>query len=361
VRIYPALALGVIFFLSVSAAGGAVILEKNVELRPMPLGPFVRTGDGRLFTVDMENHALWSADGGKTWTTEAIVDGEKFAIREERAIVRTRRGVILIATMNAKESFFGWNKETFDAPGARRPTYVIRSPDDGRTWEAPRMLHEDYTGAIRDMIETTDGTVVFTSMKMRHNPGRHTVMTYRTTDDGKTWQASNVIDRGGVGHHGGVTEATIVQRRDGTLWMLIRTNWKVFWQATSRDGGLTWTDVGPTTIGASSAPGLVKRLASGRLILLWNRYFPEGQTSYPETGGDNQWSEVPVSNHRVELSAAFSEDDGRTWSTPRVLARVDKNWLAYPYLFEATAGELWITTMQGGMRAVIREADFARQ
>ena len=355
---YLGLALAAIVVHSAVAASAAVILEKNVELRPMPQGPFVRTGDGRLFTVDMANNGLWSSDRGKTWTPTPIVDGNKFAIREERAIVRTARGVILIATMNAKESVFGWNKETFDAPNARRPTYVIRSTDDGKTWEAPRMLHEDYTGAIRDMIETSDGTVVFTSMKMRHDPGRHTVMTYRTTDDGVTWQASNVIDRGGVGHHGGVSEATIVERRDGTLWMLIRTNWKVFWQATSSDGGLTWTDVGPTTIGASSAPGLVKRLASGRLILLWNRYFPEGQTTYPETGGDKQWSEVPVSNHRVELSAAFSDDDGRTWSKPAVLARVDKNWLAYPYLYEASPGELWITTMQGGMRAVIRERDF---
>jgi hypothetical protein len=237
---------------------------------------------------------------------------------------------------------------------------VIRSPDDGKTWEPPRMLHEDYTGAIRDMIETTEGAVVFTSMKLRNNPGRHTVLTYRTTDDGVTWQPSNVIDQGGIGHHGGVSEATVVERRDGTLWMLIRTNWKVFWQATSRDGGLTWTDIGPTKIDASSAPGLVKRLASGRLILLWNRYFPEGQTTYPETGGDNLWSEVPVSNHRAELSAAFSDDDGRTWSKPAVLARIDKEWLAYPYLYEASPGELWITTMQGGLRAAIREKDFAR-
>ena len=37
-----------------------------------------------------------------------------------------------------------------------------------------------------------------------------------------------------------------------------------------------------------------------------NRPYPEGKSEFPLTGGDGQWSEVPVSNHRNELSAAFS-------------------------------------------------------
>ena len=32
--------------------------------------------------------------------------------------------------------------------------------------------------------------------------------------------------------------------------------------------------------------------------------------------------------------------------------------LAYPYLFEASPGELWLTTMQGEVRLKLREADF---
>lgn len=340
-------------------ATAAVLVSEKVTVKPLPQGPFVRLADGSLLTVDLDHSVLVADPEGKTWTARPFLDPATFKLRPERALIRTKQGVLVLAFMNEKENHFGWNPETFDAPEARRPTYVIRSPDDGRTWEVPQMLHADYTGAIRDIIETSDGTIVFTTMKMAHHPGRHTVMTYRSSDQGRSWTPSNVIDRGGIGHHGGLVEPTLVELKDGRLWMLIRTNWKEFWQAYSTDGGATWKEVGPSGIGASSAPGLVKRLASGRLVLLWNRYFPEGATDFPLSGGDNQWSEVPVSNHRVELSIAFSEDDGKTWSTPRVIAKVNKNWLAYPYLFEARPGELWITTMQGGLRSTLLEADFA--
>ncbi len=335
--------------------------ERRVTAMPgLPMGPFTRLADGGILTVDTAHNLLLSNDEGRTWASRPFLDAEKFAVRPERALMRTRSGTVILAFMNDKEKRgWTWDANTSDAPDARIQTYVIRSADGGRTWEPPQPLHDDWTGAIRDIIQTRDGTVVFTTMKMQHNPGRHSVLTYRSTDDGRSWQPSNVIDRGGIGHHAGVTEATLEELRDGRIWKLLRTNWKVFWQAFSRDEGLTWQDVGPTGIDASSAPGLLKRLASGRLILIWNRYFPEGQSSFPLSGGDNQWSEVPVSNHRLELSIKFSNDDGRTWTDPVVIARIKKGSLAYPYLFEARPGELWITTMQGGLRVKLHERDFA--
>ena len=65
-----------------------------------------------------------------------------------------------------------------------------------------------------------------------------------------------------------------------------------------------------------------------------------------------------MSNHRLELSIKFSDDDGKTWTQPVVIARNAQGWLAYPYLFEAQPGELWITTMQGGLRVKLKEQDF---
>ena len=76
------------------------------------------------------------------------------------------------------------------------------------------------------------------------------------------------------------------------------------------------------------------------------------------TGGDGLWSEVPVSNHREEMSLAFSDNDGKSWTRPVVLARQQGKWLAYPYVFEYQPGELWLTTMQGGVRLRLNEKDF---
>ena len=146
----------------------------------------------------------------------------------------------------------------------------------------------------------------------------------------------------------------------------MRTNWGTFWEAFSDDEGLSWKEIKPTGIAASSAPGQLKRLASGKLVLIWNRRFPDGKDTYPLRGGDNQFSEVAASNHREELSIAYSDNDGKTWSKPKVIAKshvvqnkdTTKAWISYPYIFEVKPGELWVTTMQGDLRMKLIEKDF---
>lgn len=337
--------------------------------KPLPTdkqGPFVRISDRAILTIDTTASYV-SMDHGKTWSDgrPLFSNGENIRVSNERALFRTRDGAIIAAFMNLAERHWTWSDKLGDAPDARLPTYVMRSLDNGKTWQDVQKMHDEWTGAVRDMIQTKDGRIIFTAMKFRHNPGRHSVLTYSSTDEGKTWTPSNLIDLGGAGHHGGVTEPTLTELPDGRVWMLIRTNRGEFWSAYSHDGGQFWRVIQPSGIPASSAPGLLKRLASGRLMLVWNRPFPDGKSEWPLSGGDNRWSATPVSNYREELSVAFSDDDGSSWSNPVVIAhRRDTKatgsarWVAYPYVFEASPGELWITTMQGGLRARINEADF---
>lgn len=340
---------------------GGIRLESRVQEMPgLEMGPFVRLDDKTILTVDEAQSALVSKDDGRTWQKHPIfAEPARYAIRPERALVRTAKGIVILAFLNEKEAAnWNWDTKTSDAPRAKLPTYAVRSLDGGKTWQDLQKLHDDWTGAIRDIIQTRDGRVVFTSMMMLHDPGRHATVTYSSADEGKTWKRSNLIDLGGQGHHSGAMEPTLEQLRDGRLWMLIRTNLGSFWEATSNDG-VFWRTLGPTSIDASTSPGMLKRLQSGRLALIWNRWFPEGKTDFPLHPGDKQFSEVPVSAHRMELSIMFSDDDGKTWTTPVVLARLAKGSLAYPYLFESRPGELWITTMQGGLRAKLFEKDFA--
>ncbi|RRB07475.1 sialidase family protein [Larkinella rosea] len=345
-----------------TTTSGSWIADKVQEIPGLKMGPFVRLADGGILTV-LKTKSLISKDEGKTWTEYTIFnDPEKFEISEERALIRTKKGAIILACMNLKErANWNWQKEISDSPDAKLPTYTVRSLDGGKTWQDVQKLHDEWTGAIRDMIETKDGSIVFTSMMMQHNPGRHSVLTYSSKNDGKSWTRSTIIDLGGTGHHGGVTEATVEQLKDGRLWLLLRTNWGSFWEAYSKDDGVTWSGFNPTKISASSAPGLLKRLKDGKLVLVWNRRFPEGKVEYKLSGGDNQWSEVPASNHRDELSIAFSSDEGKTWSKPVVFAeRGTQPRLSYPYIFEEKPGLLWITVMQGELRVKLEEKDFLR-
>src|ERR1017187_2428109 len=143
------------------------------------IGPFIRLRDGSILTV-RENDAQCriSKDEGKTWADYRIFNSPNYAIWSP-VVIQSRSGVVILGFSNGKEKAnWNWNKVTHDSPNAILPAHVIRSLDGGRTWQDAQKLHEDWTGMNSDMKETTDGHVVFATMMMRHNPGRHTVVTY---------------------------------------------------------------------------------------------------------------------------------------------------------------------------------------
>lgn len=353
-------------------AGELRIHPQAEHLEGLPMGPFAILPDDSLMTVedtDKAVNALISSDDGRSWSKFPIFqEPMKYTIRPERALVCTREGTVILAFMNdAERAGWKWNPESRDSPDAQLPTYSVRSLDGGQSWETPQKLHSEWTGAIRDAIQTRDGTVVFTSQMLLHNPGRHATVTYASNDEGKTWQRSNIIDLGGIGHHDGATEASLVERNDGSLWMLLRTNWGRLWQAESQNVGEYWHPIGPTTLDSATAPAILERLQSGRIFVAWNRYYWEGTDAFPKYGGDNQATGTVTSNNRQELSVACSDDDGKTWTEPVVVATVVPNAdgtyprkeVSYPYVFERRPGEIWLTTWRGpGLRVKIFERDF---
>ena len=354
--------------LSHKTSEGIRIHEKAEDMPHLPVGRFAHMpGDDRIFALacrfpsgDEPGRVLVSSDGGVTWepTSPFSPDGALHPT-DSGAFMCTAKGTLVAAFCNRAEMTKSeWSPALPDASAWRLPTYVARSLDCGRTWRDVQKLHDEWTGANRDMIQTRDGRIVFSSMKLLGNPGRHSVLTYASDDEGVTWTASNVIDLGGNGHHGGVTEATLIELKDGRLLKYIRTNWGQLWRALSSDGGRSWHPYGPAGIDASSTPGFLERLSSGRIVLVWNRRFPEGKDTWPPQGGDGVWSATPASNFRKELSISFSEDECETWSPPVVIARVEEREVSYPYVFEYEPGALWVTAHRFNLRMRLNEADF---
>jgi hypothetical protein len=350
----------------VATRAGWIELESRVAwMKSLPLGPFVRLADDSILAVG-ETDALASRDEGVSWEARPLFGpGQNLKVSTERGLVRTANGALVLVFMNMADYKWAWNAEkSLPEPGTRLPVWSIRSLDDGRTWTDAQMIYDGYCGDIHDMVQTRSGHIVAPVQELLYEDGRHALRPRYSTDDGKTWHRTNLLDIGGRGHHDGLIEGTLVELRDGRLWMLCRTNLQRFWSAYSDNNGEDWRVLQPSDIAASSAPGTIKRLQSGRLILVWNRPLPDGGADVPPeawTGGDNQWSDVRVSNYRAELSVAFSSDDGKTWSEPAVVARradVPGASLAYSYVFEPRPGELWVTTMQGDVRLAFREAEF---
>lgn len=342
----------------VVASGGASGEERWTHPLCKPLavvknGPFVELGDGSLMTVDNDGARI-SKDDGATWSDpQPVYSGVKMGhVGHVGQILRTRDDALVVVYLDFNTRRWDWD----DAKGAPRTpdacrleVWAIRSTDGGRTWVDQQRLLDGYNADFTGFLQTRSGRIVVTLEHLVADPAHWAVCSFVSDDDGKTWQRSNWIDLGGHGHHDGATEPTAVELSDGRLLMLIRTSLDRFWEAYSYDQGRYWRVIQPSPIDASSAPGHLIRLRSGRLALAWNRLGPQGQTpslekSLTKTPKPSPASEVPASWHREELSLAFSEDDGTSWTKPIAIAREKGGQVAYPYLFERRPGELWVFT-----------------
>ena len=238
---------------------------------------------------------------------------------------------------------------------------------DGRTrWNEPRMVYHGAVGALRGLAVTTSGRIVipFSTADPTRKAGPPIGYFYTTSiasdDDGATWQVSPsrltapCTDGYNGGNYGAV-EPTIVELRDGRLWMLIRTQTGRRYESFSSDQGSTWRDAVPSRFYGSNSPAMLRRLNDGRLLVVWNnaQVGPkhEGQGVY---GG------------RDALHAALSDDDGRTWRGYREVYRDPtrhgegvelRNDRGTAYSDAQQAGDGWIVLATGqgeGRRAILR-------
>ena len=325
-----------------------------------PIGPFIDLPDGTVLCVQ-DDAALVTRDDGKTWTPVGKLFGNrKMKVRPEQALIRTKSGALVCIFLDDLDKRWKWDnaKNTHDGD-VHLFTWSIRSTDEGKTWTDLTRVQDGYSGAVRDVIQTESGNLVLPGQKYLTDTYRHATIPYVSSDDGKTWRATGLLDIGGHGHHDGSIESCAVQLRDGRVWMLLRTNMDYLYQSFSADNGVTWSPLSATTIDASSSPAIIKRLKSGRLVLAWNRLWLDGQTSGPRRNGLNAAARE-ASWQREELALALSDDDGKTWSKPAIIARAPGKRVSYPYLFERRPGVLWVTTMQGDLRAELNESDFVK-
>lgn len=146
--------------------------------------------------------------------------------------------------------------------------------------------------------------------------------TYVSDNDGRTWQRSNIVTapdhhpggfhKGTRWNHGAV-EPTVVELKDGQLWMLMRTAQDRHYESFSEDGGLTWSESHPSVFYGTITMPTIGRLSDGRLLFFWcnTTPLPEMKTA---TG---VWDDVFT--NRDAAHVAISEDDGKTWQGFREL------------------------------------------
>jgi hypothetical protein len=140
-----------------------------------------------------------------------------------------------------------------------------------------------------------------------------------TDDWGKTWRTSAPL----VGQ--GNIQPSIAQKRDGTLFTLMRDNGpapKRLHMSESRDRGETWTSVADSDLPNPGSGAEITRLRNGHWVLIYN----------------------DTERGRHSLAVAISDDEGRTWKWKRHLEfdppGPEAGAYHYPSIIQARDGTL---------------------
>ncbi|MFW6437853.1 MAG: sialidase family protein [Armatimonadota bacterium] len=210
-----------------------------------------------------------------------------------------RAGVWAIVTENPGDESPEWSEPRRLADGIMMNKPLALSNGDwllpAAIWQRASNAGEDGTG----VAEQPSGSNVIAS-----------------TDQGQTWDFRGSVDI----PERSCDEHMLVERADGTLWMLVRTTYGIG-EAFSDDGGRTWTEGRQSWIPhISSARFFIRKLASGNLILV--KHSPrDGRT-------------------RSHLTAYLSEDDGRTWQGGLLLD--ERKGVSYPDGTQAEDGTIYV-------------------
>jgi sialidase-1 len=240
-----------------------------------------------------------SGDGGRTWSALQLVsDMGPNTVGNPCPVQDRKTGRILLPlTFNPGNVT---ERQMIDrAVVARRTAWLSASGDDGRSWARPAEI----TASVMKPEWTWYATGPGVGIEMRNGrlviPCDHAVEGSRdfyshvffSDDHGRTWRLGGSTEAG-------TNECQVVELRDGTLLLNMRSYYGNNRRATarSRDGGMTWSAVEWDE--ALIEPVCQASLIADRGVL----YFSN-----------------PASTKRERMTVRASADDGRTWNAGRVL------------------------------------------
>jgi hypothetical protein len=191
---------------------------------------------------------------------------------------------------------------TTDEPNAETPR-----------WSGPRRIGDGIM--LNKPTVLTTGDWLLTSSVWKAD---NSIRVYASSDQGKTFElrgTANVLPEAARGPD----EPMIVERRDGSLWMLVRSRGLA--ETFSSDGGQTWAPVTRSPLKHSTSRFFVRRLRSGNILLV-------------KHGG------LDVRVGREKLTAFVSDDDGLTWHGGLMLD--ERPGVTYPDGVETADGAIHV-------------------
>ncbi len=191
---------------------------------------------------------------------------------------------------------------------------LMTSEDSGKTWAKPQRLPEGILGPIKNKpIQLPNGDLLC-GTSSEHDGWR--VHFERSTDLGRTWQASPPVNDG---KQIGAIQPSFLVHRDGRLQAVGRSEQKFVFEVSSADAGKTWGPLTLTTLPNPNAGTDAVTLADGRHVIVYNH----------------------TTKGRSPLNVAISTD-GQYWQGAVVLENEPGEY-SYPAVIQSSDGLLHIT------------------
>lgn len=281
-----------------------------------------REGNGPLY--------IFSRDGGLTWSRRELPPD--FIGADQRSPV----------SGDYLRMFVHWRRvgdnDHVPVEGERRGLFVARSKGglEGE-WQVTPVYPEPLR-TIRAPLFIRGGKRVIVPCQKEQvydgGPRRNGAGSFYSDDDGRTWKLSNFVTAPHFAptppHRGprweyGTSEATVVELKDGRLWLLARTSQDVLYESFSENGGEAWSPVRPSRFYSTLVMPTMARLRDGRILLVWSSTTPLPEVERNEAtrffigtrAFDGRGEDVFT--NRDALHAAISGDDGRSWTGFREL------------------------------------------
>jgi len=192
---------------------------------------------------------------------------------------------------------------------------ITANPDaENPTWSKPRRYVDGVMINKPSVFSSGEWVFPVSNWTRKDNSAELFV----STDKGQTW-----ILRGRAHvpkEAKAYDELQVVERKNGDLWMLVRTKYGIG-ESVSKDAGKTWPEISPSRIQHATARFFIRRMHSGKLLLV--KHGPIGERT-----------------ERSQLTAYLSDNDGQTWSGGLMLD--ERKGVTYPDGVQGPDGTIYI-------------------
>jgi hypothetical protein len=218
-----------------------------------------------------------SRDGGKSWSTATpLVDIPRKSDFDPAFLVKGSRTWMIFAAGR-------WNRYPWVGERAAEKAqvgldsyrlHIVQSDDSGRNWSEPVVAIGQRGFSCKNGIVLKDGRLIV-PVYDDSGGGKWATSMLRSADDGKTWQWVGQV-LAAEGKAGG--EPAVVELDSGAILTAMRSRDGHIWFAQSQDAGDTWSVPYAGEFDAATSSQALFRTKAGQVLLAYNACKPPART-----------------------------------------------------------------------------------